>query len=681
MKNTAITNGLKTALTFGGGAVLLVLFLFIHINQGSVELAPSVIVDAIFQPQDILQHHTVRYLRLPRAVIGMLAGGALAVSGVILQTIAKNPLASASTLGIHSGSYFAVVLSTVFIPSTVTYNGLIIAFLGGILTAGIAYVLAGTASGNQVKLVLAGMVITMMFSAFTSLLQLFYENETAGLFLWGSGTLVQNNWDGVQFAFPFILIGLLFALLLAKSLDIFRLGEDVAKSLGQRVTGIRLAALIISVFLTAVTVSVVGPIGFVGLIAPHLIKLLGYQNHFLLIIGSFIWGANVLLGADILARIIDPSFSELPVGAITAFIGAPWLIWLVLQKRKDTIGNDKTSAMLVGKMKIPFSPMFILLFLVTCLIILITIGMSTGNNGIQLMESFRALTGVENTFIKNIIINLRLPRLLVAAVSGALLAISGFIFQGVLRNPLADPSVIGITSGAGVGALLVLYVSGISAVFVPLGAFGGALLAFLIVMLLSYRAKFQPTLLALLGIGVSAFGSAIIQMLVVNADMGVASALTWLAGSTYAKSWSELFTYLVGPFLLVIPILLIQMRQMATLALGDDTAKGLGMRVTQTRFLLALWASLLAAASVAAVGSIGFVGLIAPHLARIVLGPNQKYLLPIVALLGAVVLMFADILSRTLFVPKEIPSGILVALIGAPYFLFLMYRSNRIRGA
>ncbi|MDL4839308.1 iron ABC transporter permease [Aquibacillus rhizosphaerae] len=678
MTSLLTNNWIKTVLTFVGGTVLLFFLLFIHINQGSVNLSPTVVLQAIFAPQDILEHHTVRYLRLPRAVIGILAGGALAVSGVILQTITKNPLSSSSTLGIHSGSYFAVVFATIFIPASLQLNGLFVAFVGGVLTATLVYGLAGSATANPVRMVLAGMVVTIMFSSFTSLLQIFYENETAGLFLWGSGTLVQNNWDGVTFSSPFILSGVLVALLLAKQLDIFRLGEDVASSLGQNVSRLRIISLLVAVFLTAVTVSVVGPIGFVGLIAPHLIKLLGYQNHYLLIIGSFIWGANVLLGADVLARIVDPSFSELPVGAITAFIGAPWLIWLVLRKQNRQYG-EKGSAMLAGRLKLPMSSSYVISILSVGLVLLIVIGASTGNSGIQIRSSMVAMFGGSNDFIRDMILTIRMPRLFVAGFSGALLAISGYIFQGVLRNPLADPSIIGITSGAGVGALMVLYISGLSAVFVPLGAFVGAIVAFLVVMGLSYRANFQPTLLALLGIGISAFGSAIIQILVVQADMSVASALTWLSGTTYAKSWNELFSYLLWPMVIVVPILYFQIRNIDTLSLGDDTAKGLGMNVMNTRFLMALLASLLAAASVAAVGTIGFVGLIAPHVARMFLGPGHKHLLPTTALLGAVFLVIADILSRTLIVPKEIPSGIIVALIGAPYFLYIMYRSNQIK--
>ncbi len=124
----------RTVLTFGGGTVLLLLLFFIHMNQGSVSIAPSTIIHAIFMPENQLEHHTVRYLRMPRAIIGILAGGALAVSGVLLQTITKNPLASAGTLGIHSGSYFAVVFASVFISATSGWSGLLVAFLGGILT-------------------------------------------------------------------------------------------------------------------------------------------------------------------------------------------------------------------------------------------------------------------------------------------------------------------------------------------------------------------------------------------------------------------------------------------------------------------------------------------------------------------------------------------------------------------
>ncbi|WP_102027582.1 iron ABC transporter permease [Salirhabdus sp. Marseille-P4669] len=671
-------NWIKAVLTFGGGTALLFVLILLHINQGNVTIPLETIVDAIFAPEDTLEHHTVRYLRLPRVVMGILAGGALAVSGVILQTITKNPLASASTLGIHSGTFFAVVFATVFFPQALGANGLFVAFIGGLITAFLVLgISGGTKSSTPVKMVLAGMVVSIMFSSFTSVLQIFYEYETSGLFLWGAGSLVQNNWSGVQFAFPLIVVGLVILLFMSKKLDILRLGDEVSTSLGQNVNRVKIVSLLSSVFLTAVTVSIVGPIGFVGLIAPHLVKLIGYQTHILLTPAAFIWGANVLVGADVLARFIDDSFSELPVGAITALIGAPWLIILVLRKQaKSSI--EKSSGISAGKIAFPISMKVLFPMLFLLLLLTILLGISTGNYGIELSLSISALLGDTNEFMQNLILDLRLPRILVAAISGAALAISGLVLQGILRNPLADPSVIGITSGAGVGAMLSLYLFSLPALFIPIGAFIGALLSFLIIMFLSLRSNFQPSIVALLGIGISAFGSAIIQIIVVEAQLGVASALTWLSGSTYARGWAELFQYLLVPILIILPILYIHIKKLDVLSLGDEAAAGLGLTIKRTRFQLAALATILAASAVATVGTIGFVGLIAPHLARMLIGPNNKQLLPLTAILGAIFLTIADILSRTLLVPKEIPSGVLVALIGTPYFLWLMHRTNKV---
>ncbi|MGP4075801.1 iron ABC transporter permease [Halobacillus sp. K22] len=669
--NLNLKQTIIAVLTFGGGTALLCLLTFIHINQGNVSIPLGTVVDALFNPQDTIKHHTVRILRLPRAVMGILAGGALAVSGVILQTVTKNPLSSASTLGIHSGTYFAVVLTTIFFPFIMFANGIVTAFLGGILTFAAVYLLSGAGNATPVRMVLAGMIVTFLFSSLTSVLQIFYENETQGLFLWGSGTLIQNNWDGVQFSLPLIAAGMLTAFVFSQKLDTLTLGDDVATALGQNVRVVKLITILAAVLLTSVTVSVVGPIGFVGLVAPHIIKLIGYRSHIPLVIGSFLWGGNVLLLADIFARIIDPSFSELPVGAITALIGSPWLIWLVM-RMKQSSGSGDTGTIMAGSGAVNLSLNKLLPMLGAVIVLTILISMSSGNYGFEPLVAWDAFFGSSNEFIRNFILNLRLPRALVALFSGAILAVSGLIFQGVLRNPLADPSVIGITSGAGVGALMTMYVFSVSAVWIPVGAMIGAFVFFLIVMGLGARAEFQPTILALLGIGVSAFGSAIIQILVVQADLGVASALTWLSGTTYAKGWSQLLQYLLWPVILFIPLLVFYIKTLDVLSLGDDTAKGLGLKVRSVRFQMAMIATLLAACSVAAVGSIGFVGLIAPHVARLLVGSANQKLLPVTMLLGGLLLLVADLFSRTLLAPNEIPSGILVALIGAPYFLWLM---------
>ncbi|SFL49092.1 iron ABC transporter permease [Salibacterium qingdaonense] len=676
MKNkTPRQHTMLAVLTFGGGTALLFVLTFVHINQGDVSIPVSLVVEALTNPQDILAHHTVRILRMPRAVMGILAGGALAVSGVVLQTVTKNPLASASTLGIHSGTYFAVVAGTVFLPAALSGNSLFTAFLGGLGTFLVVYMLSGGRKATPVRMVLAGMIVTLLCSSMTNVLQIFYEQETAGLFLWGSGTLVQNDWSGVQFAVPFVAVSLGIVLIMSSQLDTLKLGDDVAAGLGQNVHLVKFISVVAAVMLTSVMVSVVGPIGFVGLIAPHIIKRLGYRKHFSITTASFIWGGNVLLAADIAARVIDPSFSELPVGAISALIGAPWLIWLVLRMQQGRAGEQNSSVM-AGRPTREL-PLTVLLPVLTGLIIIMGfISLASGNYGFEPIAFFQAVSGSSNEFMKNLIIDFRLSRALLSFLAGMILAASGLVFQGVLRNPLADPSVIGITSGGGDGALTAMYVFGGTGIWVPAGAMAGAILFFCIVMLLAVRAGFQPATLALLGIGVSAFGSAVIQILVVQADVTVTSALTWLSGTTYAKGWSEITAYLIWPLLFVIPFLLLRIRVLDTLALGDDTAAGLGLKVTRTRFQMALAAAVLAAFSVAAVGSIGFIGLIAPHAARLLIGPSHQKLLPVSILIGGLLLLAADTLSRTLLAPNEIPSGAVVAIIGAPYFLWLMRRKR-----
>ncbi|MDF2719676.1 MAG: Fe3+-siderophore transporter permease, partial [Paenibacillus sp.] len=263
--------GWKSILVFGGGLLALAALLFASLTQGEASITAKTVIDAILSREDSLQHNLVLGMRLPRAVMGMLAGAALAVSGVLLQTVTRNPLASAGTFGINSGAYFVVVAATVFMPSFISSAPLLLALIGGCGGAAMAYMMAGGTRGTPVRMALSGMIVTMVLSSFTSALQLLFENETNGLFMWGSGSLVQNDWKGVLHAWPWIAAGTAVVLLFIRTLDMLELGDDTAKSLGQKVDAARMTALAAAILLAGVTVSVVGPIGFVGLIAPHLV--------------------------------------------------------------------------------------------------------------------------------------------------------------------------------------------------------------------------------------------------------------------------------------------------------------------------------------------------------------------------------------------------------------------------
>ncbi|WP_238403136.1 Fe(3+)-hydroxamate ABC transporter permease FhuB [Paenibacillus mesophilus] len=675
VQNRPKRSGLKSIFVFGGGLLALVVLLFASLTQGEADITTRTVIDALLSPQQSLQHNLVLGIRLPRAVMGMLAGAALAVAGVLLQTITRNPLASAGTFGINSGAYFVVVAGTVFMPSLISSAPLLMALVGGCGGAVMAYLMAGGTRGTPVRMALSGMIVTMVLSSFTSALQLLFENETNGLFMWGSGSLIQNDWKGVQHAWPWIAAGGAVVLLFIRTLDMLELGDDTAKSLGQKVDAARLSALAAAILLAGVTVSVVGPIGFVGLIAPHLVRLIGFRRHRLLLPASALWGAVVLVGADTIARLFRSTIGELPAGAVTALIGAPWLIWLAVRGTKEQRSVEAASSMSVGfaPKKVPYWLMLALMgvLLASCFVI----GLAAGGLKIPVGEVLAVLTGGGQDMYRNIILDMRMPRIAVAMLAGAGLAVSGVMLQGAVRNPLADPSIIGVTSGAGVGALLLLVVwPSAPGSLLPVTAFIGAIAAAIVVYALSWRKALHPTVLTLVGIAVTAIGSAAIHFLVIKSGMGAAPALAWLAGSTYGRGWEQ-FRWLAAAIVLFVPFAWHLGRKIDLLAFGDPVSLGLGLKLQRTRMISAGVGVALAAIAVSCIGTVGFIGLLAPHAARMLVGQNQRKSVGLAALLGALLLLLADIVGRVAIAPKEVPAGLVVALIGTPYLLALMYRS------
>jgi iron complex transport system permease protein len=277
-----------------------------------------------------------------------------------------------------------------------------------------------------------------------------------------------------------------------------------------------------------------------------------------------------------------------------------------------------------------------------------------------------------------VIQNLRLPRTLVAFMVGMALAISGTIFQGLTRNPLADPGIIGINAGASLAAVVVIVLFPSAPIYtLPLSAFAGALLMAILIYSLAWNNGSSPILLILMGVGLSAIASAITSLMITFGEIyDVSNALVWLAGSVYGRTWEQVFSLL--PWLIVfVPMALALARHLNALNLGDDVAKSLGSQVEWQRALLVLVGVALAGAGVATAGNIGFIGLIAPHLGRQLVGATHEGLIPTSALLGGVIVVMADLLGRTLFAPIELPCGIITAAIGAPYFLYLLIRNRK----
>ena len=269
----------------------------------------------------------------------------------------------------------------------------------------------------------------------------------------------------------------------------------------------------------------------------------------------------------------------------------------------------------------------------------------------------------------------RLPRALTAALVGASLAVAGAILQGIARNPLADPGIIGVTGGAGVVAVITIVVyPGISVAAMPPLVFGGAVAAAALVYVLSWKRGSSGARLVLVGIGIAAAAQAFITVILAVGNIIFAhTALIWLTGSVFGRTWEHVTV--VAPWVIVlIPVAWIASRHLDSLTSGDDVAGGLGVRIELTRLSLIGVAVGLAAASVVGAGTVAFVGLMAPHAARLMVGPKHVALIPASALTGGLILLLADFIGRNLFAPFQIPAGVVTSAVGAPYFLFLLRR-------
>ncbi len=319
----------------------------------------------------------------------------------------------------------------------------------------------------------------------------------------------------------------------------------------------------------------------------------------------------------------------------------------------------------------------VLLVLLVLLLAVAILSVSYGEYRIAPLDVIRATLGLEtgNEDHRLVVRLFRLPRIVLAALVGAALAVSGAILQGITHNPLADPGILGISSGAALAAVsLLVYFTAAPALLLPWAAFGGALLTAALIYLLAWRGGSSPLRLILIGIGFAAAAQALTTLLVVFGDINdVQRAFVWLSGSVYGRGWADV-QVLALSLVVLLPLMFLSARQLNTLSLGDESATGLGLGLERTRAFLILVSVALAAGAVAAAGTIGFVGLVAPHITRRLVGPGHEGLLPASALTGALLVVTADLIGRTVIAPSQLPAGLVTAVIGAPYFMYLLWR-------
>ncbi|WP_333002477.1 Fe(3+)-hydroxamate ABC transporter permease FhuB [Vibrio coralliilyticus] len=616
--------------------------------------------DTVFHYDAANYQHLITHLTyLPRLAIAVICGFALAIAGCVMQFVLRNPIASPTTLGVAAGAELGMVLGILLLPASMSVAGFIPAFLGGCLATFLVFALSAKRGFSPVHMVLAGMVVSLFFGALNTMLLLLHEQQLTSVFVWGAGTLNQNDWSSVTTLLPLVVIPTLLLFVLQRPLSALQFGDGVASSLGVNVKQIKVACLTLAIFVTAAVVSEVGLIGFVGIVAPALARMLGARAlHWQILISGLV-GATMLLLADLSIQPFSGVGGELlPTGAMTALLGAPFLLWLLQRKslQSDLKARDEVVEQYRHR-----SLLKVVSGLVVTLVIAVVVGIFVGKNqtGWSIADSMAVL-------------ELRLPRVFVSLLAGIGLAFAGTIIQRVSNNPMASPEILGISSGAALalvlGAMLGFAVERHEQML--LGT-SGALLVTWLVWLFGRKHNFAPTQTLLTGIALSAGLDAFLRIAMTSGQDNVRALLTWLSGSTYLVSSYDIGLLLVGVTVLGGAALLAQ-RWIELIGLGETTASSIGIDCRKVRLLLLILVAAITTLCTIVIGPLSFIGLLAPHMARSLNQYQAKNQLITAALIGAVVMVMADWIGRTLWFPWQFPAGLLASILGGAYFLYLM---------
>lgn len=628
--------------------------------------------------------------RVPRLAAGIAVGVSLGVAGTLLQSLARNVMASPETLAVTGGAYFALTAVAAFGLSVPLWASGLTAFAGGIAAAALVLVLAGGAGAATTRLILVGSAVALALQAGTSALLILFREETTSLFAWGSGSLSQLGLDAFRQVAPVMAVAVLTGVLLARRLDLLGMGDDAASVLGVPVRSTRAVATVLAVLLTAASVTLAGPIAFVGLCAPVTARLLGrlvpaIHRHAVLLPAAGLLGALLVILADVVIRAAvgaDAAVS-VPTGVTTTLVGAVVMVLLARGGRDRGPGRPPPAAPATARAGARF---VLVLGLGTVLTTgAVVLALLAGHQWLYPGDVLLWLRG-EGLPLVRFALDERAPRVAAAVLAGGALALAGTLVQATCRNPLAEPGLLGITGGAGLGAVVVVtglssgFSSGTSAAAstpaMLLAATTGSLVAFALVYRLAWRRGLDADRLVLIGIGVWYGSLALSTFLLVRSNpWDTPRIYTWLSGSTYGRSWDQVLPVAVALFL-ALPVALTVRRELDLLALDEDTPRLVGVPLEQVRVLVLTAAAVLTAMAVTAVGVVGFVGLVAPHIARAVVGARSARVVPVAVLVGALLLLLADTVGRVVISPAQIPAGLVVAVIGAPYFIFLLARSR-----
>ena len=622
--------------------------------------------EALFTPSvDVIEQMLFHYSLLPRLAISLLVGAGLGLVGVLFQQVLRNPLAEPTTLGVSTGAQLGITVSTLWaIPGVLTTQ--FAALAGACVVGALVFGVAWGKRLSPVTLILAGLVVSLYCGAVNQLLVIFHHDELQSMFLWSTGTLTQTDWSGVQHLWPQLIGGVVLTLLLLRPLTLMGLDDGVARNLGLALSLARLAALTLAIVLSALLVNAVGIIGFIGLFAPLLAKMLGARRLLARLMLAPLIGALILWLSDQLILWLARVWMEVSTGSVTALIGAPLLLWLLPRLR-----SMSAPSMDVGD-NVPTERQNVQWFALAGLVVLllgVLVALSFGRDA----EGWRWISGT----MLDELMPWRMPRIIAALIAGIMLAVAGCIIQRLTGNPMASPEVLGISSGAAFGVVVMLF-------FVPGNAFGwlmpagslGAAITLLIILVAAGRGGFSPHRMLLAGMALSTAFTMLLMMLQASGDPRMAEILTWISGSTYHATFEQVIR--TGLMMVVLLALVPLCRRWLTvLPLGGDTARSVGMALTTSRIGLLLLAAALTATATMTIGPLSFIGLMAPHIARMMGFRRTMPHIVMSALIGGLLLVFADWCGRMMMFPYQVPAGLLSTFIGAPYFIYLLRKQSR----
>lgn len=621
-------------------------------------------------------HLILRDIRLPRSLLTLMVGASLAASGAVMQGVTRNPLAGPSIMGLSGGAAFASLIALMAWPG-MSYNASILAtFVGAALGYGSVLGVASLAPGglSPTRLALAGAVVSALFSALTQGLVIARGMSNMMLY-WTIGGITNVTWDQVIAVAPCCAAGLAGLWWLAPGITILSLGDDVAVNLGLNTRGIRLSSTLLVLLLTGSAVAVAGPISFIGLMTPHFCRLLVGADQRRLLPLSMVMGAGLTTLADVLARSVLGLRGELPLGVVTAVIGAPFFLWLIRGHRRQRLDVEvpvQTHARTCWSPNLVFPLAAGLLAIVFCL------ALQQGKADLSWTSIARTLTGDGSAEENLVLWSIRIPRLIFATLIGMGVAVAGAMMQAVLRNDLAEPGILGVSAGVSLLLVLLLATWGRAAFsslyLIPFVGACGAIGTTFLVYALCLGGNCSPPRLLLTGVAVSSVASALTVLISLQiSSEAYGFVVAFSAGSMNSADWN--YIALVATVLIVlIPLAWSCGSTLNVLRLGEQPAIALGVSLPDTSLMLLTLAVAICASCLTLSGNMLFLGLIAPHIARQLIGADHRKVLPLSGLIGAVLLLLADTLGGNIHPEGEIPAGVFVSALGAPYFLYLMTR-------